>query len=58
MKTLNVMLKPASSLCNMRCLYCFYADEAMDRSVANYGFMSEETLEKVIERAFESLMLS
>ena len=28
MKTLNVMLKPASSLCNMRCLYCFYADEA------------------------------
>ena len=26
MKQLTVMLKPASSLCNLRCSYCFYDD--------------------------------
>ena len=30
------MVKPASSACNLRCSYCFYADEASIRSVPNY----------------------
>ena len=50
MKTLNVMLKPASSLCNMRCLYCFYADEAARRAVPSYGMMTEGTADMLIER--------
>ena len=54
MNNLNILIKPASGACNLRCRYCFYADEAMNRSVANYGMMSEETLEKVIARAFEA----
>ena len=49
MKTLNVMLKPASSLCNMRCLYCFYADEAAKRSVPSYGMMKEATADTIID---------
>ena len=54
MPSINVLIKPASGACNLRCKYCFYADETAHREVANYGFMSEETIEKVIERAFEA----
>ena len=31
MPYINLLIKPASSLCNMRCRYCFYADEAANR---------------------------
>ena len=31
MQNLNFLIKPASSQCNMRCRYCFYADEAAVR---------------------------
>lgn len=55
MKTLNVMLKPASSLCNMRCLYCFYADEAASRAVPSYGMMREDVADTIIDRVSEAL---
>jgi len=45
------MIKPASSLCNMRCKYCFYIDEASHRKVASYGVMSEDTLEIIVRKA-------
>lgn len=48
MPQIHVMIKPASGLCNMRCKYCFYADEMEKRSQASYGIMTEETLENVI----------
>lgn len=48
MPAIHVMIKPASGLCNMRCRYCFYADEMENRSQASYGIMSVETLENVI----------
>ena len=48
MPTIHVMIKPASGLCNMRCKYCFYADEMENRQQPSYGIMSEETLENVI----------
>ena len=35
MKHLSVMFKPASSLCNMRCKYCFYADVSSLRDVTS-----------------------
>lgn len=54
MPNINVLVKPASGACNLRCRYCFYADEAANREVANYGMMSAETLEMVISRAFEA----
>lgn len=55
MKTLNIMLKPASSLCNMRCRYCFYADEATARAVPSYGMMTEATADALIDRVTEAL---
>ena len=52
--SLSFLIKPASSSCNMRCTYCFYADVAEQREIPNYGIMSEETAEVIIQRAFES----
>ncbi len=51
MPPLNVLVKPASSACNMRCKYCFYEDEAANRSVAFAGMMDEETAENLIKKA-------
>ena len=53
MPAIHVMMKPASGLCNMRCQYCFYADEMEKRSQASYGIMSFATLENVIRRILE-----
>lgn len=50
---LTLLIKPASSLCQMRCRYCFYCDEASNRAVPSYGIMSDEVMRTVIERAFE-----
>lgn len=51
---LTIMIKPASGLCNMRCRYCFYADETAKREVSNYGLMSPETQEIVTKRVLEA----
>ena len=46
----NILLKPTSCNCNMNCSYCFYRDEAKNRSRSSYGMMSEETLEQIISK--------
>ena len=51
MPPLSILLKPASSGCNLRCAYCFYADEASMRAVPNYGLMSSEVSHTLIEQA-------
>lgn len=53
MPAISLLIKPASSSCNMRCAYCFYADVANRREVANYGIMSEKTLETIIKKVFD-----
>ena len=53
MKQLSVMLKPASSLCNMRCKYCFYADVSSLRDVSSYGLMKES--DAIIANIFRDL---
>ena len=52
MPPLHVMIKPASSLCNLRCTYCFYADVSNRRETASFGVMKDELLEKLVRRAF------
>ncbi len=54
MEHLTVMIKPASSLCNMRCSYCFYCDVAENRDTRSYGMMAEVTAVNIIEKAFEA----
>lgn len=54
MKHLQLLIKPASSLCNLRCAYCFYKDEAEHREIASHGIMSEETMECLIRKALQA----
>lgn len=53
MPSLNIMLKPASSACNLNCTYCFYADEAKNRDVESFGMMTAEVAEQIARRAME-----
>ncbi len=53
MPPVNLLIKPSSGNCNMRCRYCFYHDIQENRDVFSFGFMSEETLEQVIRRGLE-----
>lgn len=55
MKHISVLIKPASSLCNIRCKYCFYADISSIRDVRSYGKMTEETAEKMISNIYLDL---
>lgn len=52
MPPLNMLIKPASSSCNLRCKYCFYSSIADNRNIKSYGIMSIETLETIAEKAF------
>lgn len=52
MRTVSFLVKPASSLCDLRCGYCFYADEARNRAQPSMGLMSEDTARTLIEQAY------
>ncbi|MFV0255620.1 MAG: radical SAM protein [Erysipelotrichaceae bacterium] len=52
MKQFSVLIKPASSTCNMTCKYCFYYDVADHRVISNYGIMSDIVMNKLIDRVF------
>ncbi len=53
MEHLTLLIKPASSLCNMRCKYCFYHSLADKREKASCGMMTQETAVNIIKKAFE-----
>jgi len=53
MPAVNVLIKPASSACNMRCEYCFYRDVADHREHAFEGMLSVASMEKVMAAATE-----
>ncbi len=52
MPPLSMMIKPVSGRCNMRCTYCFYADEMSKRETALFETMTDATLETLVRRAF------
>ena len=52
MKSLQLLIKPASSLCDLKCMYCFYHDLATHQALSP-KIMSVETLELTIKRASE-----
>ncbi len=52
MPPVGLMIKPASGRCNLRCRYCFYRDETEHRCEADYGVMSEATLDSLLKRVF------
>lgn len=55
MKHISVLIKPASSLCNLRCTYCFYANVSSLREVRSFGKMKSEVASKMIEHIYEDL---
>lgn len=50
MSPINVLIKPASGMCNMSCDYCFYCDEIKKRENYVQGVMTEVTLKNVIRK--------
>lgn len=48
MKNFVVMIKPASSLCNLQCKYCFYEDVSAVREIKSYGIMSRSVIKKAL----------
>lgn len=54
MPNVSLLVKPASSLCNMRCRYCFYEDEAANRSQASMGLMTRDTVGRMVQQALEA----
>ena len=55
MPAVTLMIKPVSGRCNMRCSYCFYADELQYRSAGQEPQrMSEAVLETAIRRVLRS----
>lgn len=53
MPPINLLIKPASSGCNLACKYCFYHDISENRQVKSYGKMSIETLEILVKKTLE-----
>ncbi len=52
-RELVMMIKPASSACNLACTYCFYRDSAAKRAVPDRGFMTDAVTEAIIAKCLE-----
>lgn len=50
---ISVMIKPASSNCNLDCKYCFYHSLAQERTEFSKGMMSVDTAHKIIDSALD-----
>ena len=48
MPPINVLVKPVSSACNMRCTYCFYRDVSSHRETAFQEILTMDTAEKIL----------
>ncbi len=53
MPPLSLMIKPASSLCNLSCEYCFYRDVSEHREHLGFGVMDRETAYILIKKSLE-----
>lgn len=51
MKAASILIKPASSNCNIDCRYCFYKCLSSNREQYSLGFMNDETLEMLVKQA-------
>ena len=53
-RPLYVMLKPAGSLCNLRCKYCYYLEKKQLYADTRQHVLSDELLEKFIKEYIEA----
>lgn len=52
-KHITILIKPASSACNLKCRYCFYNDVSSLREVKSFGLMTKETAHNLIDKALD-----
>ena len=50
MKSIALLIKPASSNCNMKCKYCFYADVSDNRNLNSYGKMTHDVVDSIVDK--------
>jgi len=50
MHTINLLIKPVSGNCNLRCSYCFYSNVIHNRVTKSFGFMDERTISIILEK--------
>ncbi|MCI5773863.1 MAG: anaerobic sulfatase maturase [Erysipelotrichaceae bacterium] len=55
MKRLSFLIKPASSLCNLGCKYCFYHDVSKHRLIKSNGIMKDDTMRVLIDKSLKQL---
>ena len=53
MPAASILIKPASSNCNIDCSYCFYKKLCKTREAYSRGRMGEETLEALVKNAVD-----
>lgn len=54
MKSISVLIKPSSSMCNMNCKYCFYRDVQSYQKNTSKTFMKSDVVEEIINKTFET----
>ena len=52
-RDIYILIKPASSECNMRCRYCFYSDVSSLRESHSFGNMKVETVVALVGKTLE-----
>ncbi len=52
MPPLQLLIKPASGDCNLRCRYCFYTDVMKHQAQPHLPHMTYESIERIVEKAF------
>lgn len=50
--SISILIKPASSNCNLSCKYCFYKDVSTNRDSYTNGIMSLYTMNNLVQKAF------
>lgn len=53
MPPLSLLIKPASSKCNLNCTYCFYYNVSENRFIKDYGKMNDKILETLVKKSFD-----
>lgn len=50
MKSISLLIKPSSNLCNLNCNYCFYQDVVKHKRIITNKFMSVSTMKEIISQ--------
>lgn len=55
MKSISLLIKPSSEICNVNCSYCFYKELKTSGDVTSKGAMKDSTMKNLIKNVFADL---